>query len=226
MIKITPRAEITNEFQEAIRTAYRDYLLREKEHAEMDPRGATHYLKLRAPGHVHALSVLKTNHSDSRCGMEYEITLLRALPFTRFAVVDHDGTYLAGITRPIDMKDPDGGRMYHLGPYAVYAPISALTEGRTDGFHFIPTVYPQSNKRHPHHKVDSDDHDTHPLEKRAYTCWGEFGGPVSGLVDTINIPELFRHLYLYVSRYNPHSPLVRSGIRGLDFLDRIEVEAA
>jgi hypothetical protein len=61
------------------------------------------------------------------------------------------------------------------------------------------------------------DSTVHPLDKEPRTCWGGFGNPVRLLLDIPDIPELFRLLYLYLSRYNPSSPLVHGGIKNLDF---------
>ncbi len=218
-VVITPRATIDDAFVEWTKDVYRTSLLREKEKAERYPSGKARYLKERAPAHARALNVLTVAHSDGRSGMEYEKTRLRSLPYSRFTVVERNGErYGVGITKPITIVMPEGelhAGTWHLGPYAVYVPFSAVENQNAGEFHFIPIKNPKANNRFPHHYCESHyDEDTHPLDRRVYTCWGSFSSTITTLLDALDVPELFRTLQIYLSRYDPHSPL-----RYIDELD-------
>ena len=188
---------------------------------------------MRAPAHAKALSVIRVEHSDGRTGAEYEITRLRSLEYTQFTTVVHTnewGTerYLVGITKPVTITHQNEIRhrrkwvatgdpkKFFLGPYAIYIPFSGFENNQTNGIHFIPTKAPNSLSRHMHHVANRGGNEgKHPLDMRTSTCWGGFGSSVSSLVDICDIPELYRYLYLYVSRYDMHSPMNR--IEELDF---------
>lgn len=157
-------------------------------------------------------------NSDDRVGMEYEKTRLHVLPYTQFTAFRHFGTsYLAGVTQPIAINF--SGKTYHLGPYKVCVPVSIFDGTRLHGVHFIPLKFPQSTNRHPHHRVslNGEEENTHPLDRHVSTCWGSYASILIGLVEDGDIPELFRQFYIYLKRYNHHSPLIYRGINGLDF---------
>ena len=218
-VVITPRATIDDAFTEWMKDAYMTYLLHEKEKAVRHPGGKDRYLKERAPAHARALKVLQVAHSDGRMGMEYEKTRLRSLPYARFTVVERNGErYGAGVTKPILITMPEGemhAGTWHLGPYAVYVPFSAIEEQNAGRFHFIPLKNPKANNRFPHHYCEKRyDDDVHPLDRSIYTCWGSFSAPIAVQLDALDVPELFRTLQIYLSRYDPHSPL-----RYIDELD-------
>ncbi len=214
MIKVTQRAIIDQSFIDLERQVYTEFLRREKASADMYPAGAKQYLTARGPAHARVLSVLRTNHSDNRSGAEYEITRLRALEYTKFTAVNHEGkNYLVGITKPIETHE--GSRHYYLGSYAVYLGAEDLVNNQEGKFHFIPTKCPTSVTRHFHHTasgrwVRSDNKGRHPLDMEAKTCWGTFGPTVNSLVSICDLPELFRTIYIYLGRYNPGSPLIRA----------------
>jgi hypothetical protein len=218
-IKTISRASVSVEFLEYLRQVYETFIHQEKQHAAEYPSGAAKYLKMRASAHAHILSVLRVGHSDNRSGLEYEMTRLRVLPYQEFTTTIRKGKkYLVGVTKPIVIEGDGCDRKYYLGSYAVYLSLDAIANCCPDDFQFIPLKQPYSHARHPHHKVDYEmDSTVHPLDKEPRTCWGGFGNPVRLLLDIPDIPELFRLLYLYLSRYNPSSPLVHGGIKNLDF---------
>ena len=229
MIKITARAIVDQSFIDLEREVYEDFLRHEKAAARMYPAGSAQFLKLRAPAHARVLSVIRTDHSEGRSGAEYEMTRLRALPYTRFTAVTHnEKSYLVGITKPITITEttpavtrrghivhPAGDvYSYYLGSYAIYLPTHDLVSNQVDHFHFIPMKCPNSLARHFHHTAierwaRTNNEDTHPLDMAVKTCWGGFGPSVNSLVSICDIPELFRTLQIYLSRHDPSSPLVR-----------------
>ena len=74
---------------------------------------------------------------------------------------------------------------------------------------------PKANNRFPHHYCEKRyDDDVHPLDRSIYTCWGSFSAPIAVQLNALDVPELFRTLQIYLSRYDPHSPL-----RYIDELD-------
>jgi hypothetical protein len=218
-IKIIQRAAVDPKFMECVLNIYRAFMMREKERAAEYPAGAKEYIKKRAPAHARILAITTVGHSQGRVGAEYELTRLRVLPYEKFMTVAHKGAdgklkkYLVGVTKPVVIKD--NGKTYFLGPYAIYVPADAFDAQNSGSFHFIPTKFPQSNLRHPHHVVKNNPQGMHPLDKHASTCWGGFGPAIRVLLDIPDIPELFRLLQMYVSRYDAGSVL--SFIRNLDF---------
>jgi hypothetical protein len=227
-LKLQQRATVDDKFIALDREVYQMFLRREKNNAASFPGGREAYLKSHAGAHAIALSVLRKDGDGSRAGMDYEITRLRALPYARFTVAEHHGPWLVGITKPITIEHDEYGltqKVFHLGCYAVYVPFRALEDQDATAMHFVPIKNTMSLYRHPHHRIDlwgshsayndATEAPLHPLDKHIATCWGGFGGAIGGLLDIVDIPDLFRHIYLYLSRYDRGSPLVQ--IERLDF---------
>jgi hypothetical protein len=153
--------------------------------------------------------------TDGRSGLNYEITRLRTLDtlYTSFDTFLYDDIpYFTGRTRPVIIQH--AGREYHLGVYKVYVPRMRFVNS-TGLEHFVPLKFPNSLKRHPHHKAYKNN--GHPLLNDPGTCWGSFGMIISGILADADIPEYFRQVGIYLGRYNPSSPLISGGINGVDF---------
>jgi hypothetical protein len=162
--------------------------------------------------------------TDGRTGLEYEKTRLRVLPYQKLSALEHGGmVYLTGATNPVIIVHKQ--HAYHLGPYKVCVPVDTFERGRLTDIHLIPLKKIDSLNRHPHHKAYLEE-GTHPLDARPSTCWGSYATILKGLIDDGDVPELFRQFFIYLGRYNEHSPLVHNGILGLDFDTSTPWEAA
>ncbi len=214
--KMTPRADVDRSFLDLSCEIYENFLKREKRQAAMFPAGEKAYMQQRGPALAKALAVLR-DQGDGRSGRDWEITRLRALPFTRFTSVTHSARrYLVGITKPI--THDVNGIHYELGPYAIYVPVHELQNNATRGFHFIPTKAPKVEDRFMHHYAVRRNANDHPLDYSPSTCWGTFGETIGNMVSIIDIPELFRFLQIYLTRYDPSSPLRGNKIERLAWI--------
>jgi hypothetical protein len=96
---------------------------------------------------------------------------------------------------------------YHLGVYQVYVSTDAILRGNLDDIHMVPLKSPRTENRFPHHRCAPIEN-RHPLDFTTRTCWGNFGSTIKPFASDADIPELFRGLYVYLSRYNAGSPLI------------------
>ena len=65
--------------------------------------------------------------------------------------------YGVGVTKPILITMPEGemhAGTWHLGPYAVYVPFSAIEEQNAGRFHFIPLKNPKANRADIVHEME------------------------------------------------------------------------
>jgi hypothetical protein len=142
-------------------------------------------------------------------------TALRALPYTEYAVKEHNrteydwdarqdvvvhGTYLYGLSQ--DVTIPSAGKKFGMGPYQVWVPVTAFAKNGHKDYQFIPNLAPTSYYRTPHHHAGGA---SNPFNSG--TCWGGFGGIVKSMTAEGDVPELFRSIYIYLSRYDAGSPL-------------------
>jgi hypothetical protein len=213
-LKIVKRAQVNENFLGLMLHIYQRWMQAEGRIAETYPGGKKNYFAQNRMRHVRINNLLHGGDGDGRSGKTYEITKLRALHYTDFKAIRHgDVNYLVGETIPIIIDHveknhrgvPD--RVYHLGPYRVYIAESVVLDGRLDQVHMIPLKCPGTINRSPHHRAAIND-EHHPLSYTTSTCWGDFGTAIKSYAADADIPELFRGLFLYLSRYNPNSPLI------------------
>lgn len=144
-------------------------------------------------------------------GMDYELTRLRNPRFTKIQVVGSEvkignkivkDKILVAQTNAITVS-----KKWDLGQYRMYFPYTSLVNRSSTGFHFIPLRDPRTYNRHPHHR--SHDRVENPLVANTSNCYGSFGGHVSHALYQGRLVDLLIHHYLFLSVYNPGSPLVR-----------------
>ncbi len=212
MIKKYFRAEVDPAFIQVMQEIARAKIARYADEARYMPeRTRRFYVTKKAPV-VARLTNLRTDK-----GRDYEITRLRSLEFTRYAVVQSDGAqWLAAHTKDITLVRWSGSRepgeraeRWDMGPYTIYIPVNDFISGITNRFHFVPDREPLTVYRHPHHKgyYTSISTPTEPLQLSPSTCWGSFGSIVTGCVTDGDVVETFRTLHAYLGRYDPRSPL-------------------
>jgi hypothetical protein len=215
-MKLAPRAIVDDAFIHVMLSVYRSILT--KKNAEL----ATASRYAGNQGNVKPIIARLTPIIDGinigRVGLDYEKTRLRILPFTKFSALIYGGqTWLTGRTVPVIITD--NGQAYHMGPYKICIPVSTFERGSLDYIHFIPLKFPTSYNRHPHHHGNnpSEAHFVsyalankiiYPLADKPGTCWGNYGALIVAIANDGDIPELFRQLYIYLTRYNPASPLI------------------
>lgn len=140
-------------------------------------------------------------HSEGtlRANWDHELTRLRALPYEKFFVHRQQGiSFFAGITRDLVIKG--GGTSYDAGEYLVLIRASMMAQ-----FHLLPVDDITRHARHPHHTGSGD------LTVPANTCFGSFTA-LPAILDFGDLPESFRALHIFLSRYNPHSPLTHAAV--------------
>lgn len=151
---------------------------------------------------------------------------LRMLNFEKFDVETWGPyAYLKGTTLPIINEGVDD-----IGEYSIYINMADYIKGDTTDIHFIPERDPLDGFRFWHHYAKGprlplmypgtygfqvgDEKSltlTHRLDAQPYTCWGDFGSAATMQFGEMNTPELFRNLYIYLSRHNPNSNLRPQG---------------
>ena len=220
MLELTKRASVNEHFLTLAFHIYEQWMENEEKNARTYPAGAEVYRDRNAMRHARIINLLHGGDGDGRSGKQYEVTKLRVLPFTEFSAISHGGTpYLVGQTKPIvinvgvnSRRIPEGD--YHLGAYRIYIPPSVILKGNIDYIHMVPVKAPFTENRFMHHRAYEEG--DHYLDYRTSTCWGNFGTTIKPLAVDADIPELFRGLFLYLSRYNIASPLVNINNMGWD----------
>jgi hypothetical protein len=177
----------------------------------------------------------------ARIDMEY--TRLRTLPYTKFETTTREGyPYLYGLTRDVTIEF--NGK-WNMGPYGVVIPLAFFEPMRTvypdssenrsvrnwKAIHMIPMRNILDSHRTPHHtarlRYANDSGvpvSNNPIDMIPNTCWGGFSSIVYACGDECDITELFRNIYIYLTRHDPHSPLVRMSremTEGFSFAQRI-----
>jgi hypothetical protein len=212
MIKVQPRANVPDEFvEEVAKIATQRVKDIQEEINNMSPfQAKMHYKKIGMA--VSRLALLARRDPDAIDQMK---TILRSLPYTEYAVKAHDRTYfnwetnkderisetyLYGLSK--DVVIPFEGQKWDMGPYQVWVPANAFFKNGKHEYQFIPNRAPETYRRTPHHHAG---YEKNPFGSA--TCWGTFGEIVTSLTQDGDVPELFRSIYIYLCRYNPHSPL-------------------
>jgi hypothetical protein len=156
-----------------------------------------------------AMGLLRAYCTDPKA-YDQQKTQLMTLPYLKFWTLERGGmSYLAGLTKPILLTN--GGEKRWQGPrFTVYIPTDYITRGTEASYHFVPEGHELVYGRHPHHTSGSRREETNgksPLDFYGSTCWGEFPTIVRGCVHSADTINLFRTIHLYLTRYNPSSPL-------------------
>jgi hypothetical protein len=95
----------------------------------------------------------------------------------------------------------------------------------------IPMRQMMATERTPHHTArmpyfnNTVAQVNNPLDMEPYACWGGFSPIIFACGDECDVIELFRNIYIYLCRYDPHSPLARVNremTERFKFAERIE----
>jgi hypothetical protein len=220
-LKIQKRALVEDHFISLMMSIYKSWMEREVTNAQNHPAGQEVYMQRNAMRHARIINMLNGGDGGGRSGLTYEITKLRALPFTHFKAIANNGkNYLVGETKPILIDVGMNSRrieqrVYHLGVYRVYVSANAMLTNNLTDIHMIPLKSPNTSSRFMHHTAFPEAGE-HPLSFRTNTCWGDIGSVIKSYVADADIPELFRGLGFYLARYNISSPLVSINNLGWD----------
>jgi hypothetical protein len=213
-IRIAERARITPEFKEAVVMLSIARLKQIREEMEYKTGLQLTYYKRDMGPNIVRLGKLAKNPDGE---LDMIITRLRGLPYEAFETICHSAIhpevmFLSGTTKEIEIRFKN--EIYHMGKYLVRIPFSKIigTANRPggvrvepvagDAWHFIPlnNLYnSNSSYRTPHHYGVWPEYSS--------TCWGEFSPMINDLTRSADIPELFRTISIYLSRYDSHSPL-------------------
>lgn len=160
---------------------------------------------------ANAIELLKAS------GIDKLKTKLRSMPFERFTYeISPEGKkFIAGYTNPIEsityQSDVKLRDIYKMGKYRIYIPVHAFETGSSNSFHLVPDANPYTKDRTPHHfTYGSEDSSKHFLDYEPEFCWAGFASIVSATLNSMDIAELFRSLYLYISIINMNSLYVRN----------------
>jgi hypothetical protein len=192
MLKLPPRAEVPQDFQDAMR----DLAERSLQKFRTDLSFMRDYeQQMYKQDNAGALVKLDKIRRDPKAMLE-AVTKLRSTPYTQFAYMTiRNEPCFYGLTKDIILDDDNGKghTFYNMGPYHVYIPFDNFL-GKNRNFQFIPARDPHSYYRHPHHR---DGH----------TCWGSFNAVVQLLLREGDVVEMFRTIAIYLTRYDLHSVL-------------------
>ena len=204
-LKLKQLATVDEHFLGLEKQIYQEWRDQEKEQAAMWPGGERQYMDINKLRLARIARLLRGENGDGRSGVGYEITKLRGLPFSLFTAYSFRETlYLMGQTHPIIIHHR--GEVYDLGPYEIHISTEVILNGNLNKIHMIPKKAPLVSDRFMHHTAYPQG-ETYPLAYKTNTCWGDFGSTINSFVVDADIPELFRGLQVYLSRYNAASPL-------------------
>ncbi len=199
----------------------------------------------RNPSMYGRLTAIVRKEDGPGVGMDFEVTRLRSLDYTRFWALNHkrpDGSralYLCATTPDLMIEEITGGRghnyrgpvqntaLWDAGAYTVYVPVQDILDTKSTGIHVIPERRPYAINRHPHHGVAGSGYHTpdslsgHFLDVKVHTCWSEFGSPVMSAIGEANVVELFRYMRIFAGRYYAGSPLRSMGRNDMDFIKKV-----
>jgi hypothetical protein len=160
------------------------------------------------------LPIVKGQSPGLRSGLDYEITRFRALKYVKFEVFQHgNNPYLAGTTQHITCREWNGKKEIkgELGQYFVALPFDIFTRPDLGHIHMIPLRNGNSRTRHPHHYTRNYSQreipePAHPLDRETGNCYGDYSGPLKGLLDDPDLPALFQQLQGHLSTYGISPP--------------------
>jgi hypothetical protein len=206
MIRVKPRAEIDDSFKKAVREIGRTFISEFKELTDMRKRRTIETSGIKVKN---AMELLKAD------GIDKLVTKLRSMEFDKFTTETspRGRKYIVGYTRPIESITYNGSqkssKVYLMGAYRIYIPLDAFISGSSNTFHLVPDANPYTLDRTPHHYAENYD-EVHFLDYYPKFCWAGFATIVSATLNSMDIAELFRSLYLYISVINMSSLYVRS----------------
>lgn len=139
-------------------------------------------------------------------GQDRMITALKRMKFEKFYCTKAPSgeVFLCGKT--LDMILNLKGTSYNVGPYHICIGESAILGTSLDQVHMFPDRKPLAYNRHLHHGTRNHDF-KHPLMAVTSTCWGNVGSSFVSAKNEADIADMFRVLFIYVSRLNYSSPL-------------------
>jgi hypothetical protein len=218
MIKVQPRAKITQDFKDALLEIAKMRLMKLHEnYLKLDLRQRKAFMASAGL----QIANLKAFVSDAG-KQDTEWARFRMLPYEEFTTEEYAGRlYLKGITKTIVVAEDK----LDLGPYMMFVGAKDYVNGNTKDLHFVPQRDPLNGVRFWHHFARGPREPwvegyaqsgsktltlTHYLNSQPYTCWGSFGSVATMQFTEMNTPELFRTLSIYISRHNPGSNLYPS----------------
>lgn len=201
-IKIGERTKVDKSVEDFIISTAKEKIHREAK--KFNPRYVDKTVK------QNALAWSKMANGD----VDRIIGTMHGLPYKSIETFRHKGKwYLAGTTKEILMQEfPNFNskravRGYDIGQYIVCIPQEGFLEGTYSGTHMIPVKDRLIWNRHPHHIAGRYQTITNPLEVEPSTCTGGFGGIALSLMKALDFAEAMRTWMIFLSRYNPSSPL-------------------
>lgn len=208
MIRVKPRANIEDGFVEAVKKIGRSYIIDFKMQSPQRKRNTMSTSGVKV---AHAIDLLKAD------GIDKLKTKLRSMPFEKFTfeVSPMGKEFIIGYTNPIESVTYHGNRkladIYKMGKYRICIPVEAFRSGSSNTFHLVPDENPYTKDRTPHHYTyGSDDSSISYLDYSPEFCWSGFASIVSATLNSMDIAELFRSLYLYISVINMNSLYTRN----------------
>lgn len=235
--RMRPRATISEGFIELYQSSctlrLEDLMRKFKTLSEREQKLQTAKLRV-ALGRMGAVA---KGVSEAGRGLDFEMTNLRSLGYQNYGTAVSDNRpFLVGRTDEVTIDEirvhdyrrgeTETVARWRAGVYRICINQRAFVKGDLAGIHFIPEREPAVKGRHMHHKASANGYKS-PLLWDPYTCWSEFGPPVTTAMAEMNIVELFRLLRIFVGRYYNGSPLVQPDNRSdqgrdlLKFMERI-----
>gem|GEM_PF-3715977 len=195
MIKLKKKIEISDGFMAAVR-GLSSFRLKAISELNSDVKN---YIKTNRAIDIAALvKQAKGDFSD------IWMTELRSLPYTSLDVYRRKGIdYILAATKEVTIEN------WSMGEYRIFIPFTDFHNGNLAGTHYIPVRDMKAYYRHPHHKSYVGEEGEHPLDRRVWSCYGGFNNFIFDMVEYVQIIELFRNLYAYLSRYDKHSPITK-----------------
>ena len=144
-------------------------------------------------------------------GQDRMITALKRMKFEKFYCLKAPSkeVFLCGKTDDM-LLTLRNGHKYNVGPYHICIGESAIIGDSLTQIHMFPHRKPLAEARHLHHgarRYNGNDEIKHPLMMHTNTCWGNVGSSFVSAKNEADIADMFRVLYIYVSRLNYGSPL-------------------
>lgn len=148
----------------------------------------------------------KIRHWTTPLGVDRTLTRLKRLKYKKFSCLKApDGEiYLCGETK--DMIFTIDDRDLNVGTYFVCISSRSIIKRQMRPIHMFPARDPRTFHRHLHHKVRNNP-TGHPLMADESTCWGNVGPSYVSARNDGDVADMFRVLYIYLSRLNWSSPL-------------------
>lgn len=141
-------------------------------------------------------------------GIDRMYTSLKRLKYQIYSTVKSpDGDlYFMAKTKDLELEINDD--MYNVGPYFVAIPIKGFLSRQVNPVHMFPAYKPKTRLRHLHHTAGIEEYEIkHPLTVPGSTCWGTVGSAYSAAVYDASIVDMFRVLYIFLTRLDWRSPL-------------------